>query len=118
MSRPVPGNAGCWVDRRRIHGGVPESSGFRQNGRPPDVRISQSRNLETGPIGRHASSFLHQVLDIRNDYLHLHKKITTEKALECIFKLHLAVLGEYGIVPDGQGKARHSTRKDVEEMTE
>jgi hypothetical protein len=61
-------------------------------------------------------SLLHQVLDIRNDHLHLHKKISLEKALECILKLHLAVLGEYGIVPHGQGKARLSTKKDVEEM--
>lgn len=61
------------------------------------------------------ASLLHQVLDIRKDYLHLHKKATPEIALECICRLHLAVLGEYGVIPDSQGKVRYSTKKDVEE---
>ena len=61
------------------------------------------------------ASLLHQVLDIRKDCLHLHKRVTAKIALECINKLHLAILGEYGLSPDNQGKVRYSTKEDVEE---
>lgn len=60
-------------------------------------------------------SLLHQVLDIRKEYLHLHKKVTSEIALECLEKLHLAVFGEYGLIPYGQSGTRYTTKKDVEE---
>jgi hypothetical protein len=59
---------------------------------------------------------LHDVLDIRKDYLHLHKKITPEAALECLFKLHFAVFGEYGLVYDDKGGVRYSTKTDVDQM--
>lgn len=63
-------------------------------------------------------SLLHQVLDIRKDYLHLHKTVTADIALECLRKLHLAILGEYGLVPDKEGKVCHPTLKDVLEIAE
>ena len=38
------------------------------------------------------ASLLHQVLDIRNEYLHLRKKATPAIVLDCLCKLYLAVL--------------------------
>jgi hypothetical protein len=62
-----------------------------------------------------SKSLLHQILDIRIQYLHLHKThIDPIEALECINKLHLVVLAEYGLVPFN-GKFRLSTKEDVEE---
>ena len=65
-----------------------------------------------------SASFLHQILDIRKTYLHLHKrKIDPESALLCINLLHLVVLAEYGLVPN-QDKFRFSTISDVVERAE
>jgi len=62
-----------------------------------------------------SAPLLHQILDIRKDYLHLHEtQVIPEKVLECINKLHLVVLAEYGLVPDKE-KFRFSTKEDVEE---
>jgi hypothetical protein len=62
-----------------------------------------------------SASLLHQVLDIRKDYLHFHKtEVIPENVLECINKVHLIVLAEYGLVPD-KGKFHFSTKEDVEE---
>ena len=62
-----------------------------------------------------SASLLHQVLDIRNNYLHLHKtEVIPENVLECINKVHLILLAEYGLIPAGKGKVRFSTKEDVE----
>lgn len=60
-------------------------------------------------------SLIHKVLDIRNECLHLHKGVTSKDALECINKLHLAVLGEYGLLLADGGRFRDSTLRDVED---
>ena len=58
-------------------------------------------------------SWLHQVLDIRRDYLHLHKTyVPSGDVLECINRLHLAVLAEYGLFY-GDGKWRYATEEDI-----
>jgi len=57
--------------------------------------------------------WLHQVLDIRNDYLHLHKiRVPSEDVLEAINRLHLAVLAEYGLF-SRDGKWRYATEEDI-----
>jgi len=52
-----------------------------------------------------SSSLLHQVLDARREIIHLHKKqVLSEGVLDCINKLHLAVIAEYGLIPAKEGK--------------
>jgi len=64
-----------------------------------------------------SASLLHQVLDIRNEYLHLHKtQVLPEDVLKCINTLHLAVIAEYGFVPAVGGKVRFATKEDIEQM--
>jgi len=61
-----------------------------------------------------SASWLHQVLDIRRDYLHLRKtRVLSSDVLECINRLHLAVLAEYGLFPAGDGKWRYATEEDI-----
>lgn len=61
-----------------------------------------------------SASWLHQVLDIRRDYLHLRKtQALSRDVLECINKLHLAILAEYGLFPAGNGKWRYATKEDI-----
>lgn len=63
------------------------------------------------------ASLLHRVLDIRKEYLHLHKTtVLPEEVLKCISTLHLAVIAEYGLVPAEEGKVRFATKKDVEQL--
>ena len=62
-----------------------------------------------------SKSLLNQILDIRNHYLHLHEMdIDPKEVLECINKLHLVVLAEYGLIPT-RGKFRRSTKEDIVE---
>lgn len=64
-----------------------------------------------------SASLLHRVLDIRKEYLHLHKtRVLPEEVLKCINMLHLAVIAEYGLVPAEEGKVRFATKKDVEQL--
>lgn len=61
-----------------------------------------------------SASWLHEVLDIRRDYLHLRKtQDLSRDVLECIKKLHLAILAEYGLFPVGNGKWRYATKEDI-----
>ena len=64
-----------------------------------------------------SASLLHRVLDIRNDYLHLHKiRVLPEEILKCINMLHLAIIAEYGLVPAEEGKVRFATKEDVKQL--
>jgi len=64
-----------------------------------------------------SASLLHRVLDIRKEYLHLHKaRVRPEEVLECINTLHLAVIAEYGLVPAEGGKVRFATKEDIEQL--
>jgi hypothetical protein len=64
-----------------------------------------------------SASLLHQVLDIRKEYLHLHKtRVLPEEVLKCINTLHLAVIAEYGLVPAEEGKVRFATKEDIEQL--
>lgn len=64
-----------------------------------------------------SASLLHRVLDIRKEYLHLHKvRVRPEEVLECINTLHLAVIAEYGLVPAEGGKFRFATKEDIERL--
>ena len=64
--------------------------------------------------GEYSSSLLNDVLGIRRKYLHLHEtRIETTDVLECVNKLHLVLLAEYGLVPE-EGRFRPSTNEDVE----
>jgi hypothetical protein len=63
------------------------------------------------------ASLLHRVLDIRKEYIHLHRtKILLQEVLECIKKTHLAIVFEYGLLPTEAGKARFVTQEDVENL--
>ena len=64
-----------------------------------------------------SASLLHRVLDIRREYLHLHKtRVLPEEVLECIKSLHLAVIAEYGLVLAEGGKVRFATNEDFEQL--
>ena len=64
-----------------------------------------------------SASWLHKVLDIRKEYLHLHKiRVLSEDVLECIIWVHLAVIAEYGLFPTGGGKVRFATKEDIDQM--
>jgi len=64
-----------------------------------------------------SASLFHRILDIRKEYLHLHKtRVLPEEVLKCINMLHLAVIAEYGLVPAEGGKVRFATKKDVEQL--
>jgi hypothetical protein len=64
-----------------------------------------------------SASLLHRVLDIRKEYLHLHKtRILPEEVLECMNTLHLAIIAEYGVVPAEKGKVRFATKEDIAQM--
>jgi len=64
-----------------------------------------------------SASLLHRVLDIRRDYLHLHRTtVLAEEVLECINRLHLAVIAEYGLIPAGQGKAQAATEEYINQL--
>lgn len=64
-----------------------------------------------------SASLLHQVLDVRKKYLHLHEtQVLPEEILKCINTLHLAVIAEYGLVPANGGKVRFTTKEDVEKL--
>lgn len=64
-----------------------------------------------------SASLLHQVLDVRKEYLHLHKtRVLSEDALKCINTLHVALIAEYGLVPADRGKVRFATEEDVEQI--
>lgn len=64
-----------------------------------------------------SASLLHRVLDIRKEYLHLHKtRVFPEEVLKCINTLHLAVIAEYGLVPAEEGKVRFATKEDIEQL--
>jgi len=61
-----------------------------------------------------SGSLMHQILDVRNDYVHLKKEIPDPKeVLACLNKLHLVVIAEYGLVPWKNGKARLSKDEDL-----
>ncbi len=63
------------------------------------------------------ASLLHRVLDIRKEYIHLHRtKILLQEVSECIKKTHLAIVFEYGLLPTEAGKARFVTQEDVENL--
>lgn len=64
-----------------------------------------------------SASLLHRVLDIRKDYVHLHRAhVLPEEILTCINALHLAVIAEYGLVPTEGGKARFAIWEDIERL--
>lgn len=66
--------------------------------------------------GDYSASFLRDVLGIRRKYMHLHKThADSNDVLQCVHKLHLVLIAEYGIVPGEGGRFRPSTKKDVEE---
>jgi hypothetical protein len=65
--------------------------------------------------GDWSAFLLHDVLDKRKEYLHLHKlHIDSKDTLECINRLHLVLLAEYGLVVE-RGKFRISNNKDIKE---
>lgn len=63
------------------------------------------------------ASLLHRVLDIRKEYIHLHKtQILPQEVLECINNTHLAIILEYGLIPTEAGKVRSVTQEDVDNL--
>jgi len=64
--------------------------------------------------GSHSATLLHHILDMRIKYVHLFKmQIDQKDVLECVNKLHLVLLAEYGLIPE-RGQFRVSTKEDVE----
>ena len=71
--------------------------------------------LEKHFRGDYSASLLRDVLGIRRRYLHLHKtRIEKPDVLECLNKLHLVLLAEYGLLPGEGGRFRLPTNDDVE----
>ena len=65
--------------------------------------------------GDYSASLLGGVLDIRKKYVHFHKmRVDQNDVLQCVNKLHLVLIAEYGLIPEG-GRFRLSTKEDVEE---
>jgi len=64
-----------------------------------------------------SASLLHCVLDIRKQYVHLHKtRVLPEDVLECINMLHLIVIAEYGLVPAKKGKVQPPTEEYIHQL--
>jgi hypothetical protein len=56
---------------------------------------------------KRTASLLHRVLDMRRDYIHLHKtELIPEEILTCVNLLHLALISEYGLVTVDNGKVK------------
>ena len=65
--------------------------------------------------GDYSASLLCDVLDIRRKYVHLHKThADPNDVLQCVHKLHLVLMAEYGLVPGKGGQFRSPTKEDVE----
>jgi len=61
-----------------------------------------------------SGSLMHQILDVRNDYVHLDRKIPIhEEVLTCLNKLHLVIIAEYGLVPWKKDMVRPSDYQDL-----
>lgn len=66
---------------------------------------------------RKSASIMHKILDLRNDYIHLkRKKPDPTEVLECLNRLHLVVIAEYGLVPWKNGKVRMSNEEDIKHI--
>ncbi len=73
-------------------------------------KLKEARKFRSTRTG----SVMHQIFDIRNDYVHPRGVTIDEKRVHrAIQMLNLLVVAEFGLVPGEGGRARTSTEDDV-----